>query len=358
MSRFLSPRFAGLKEYTPGEQPRDQQYIKLNTNESPYPPSQGVLDAVDTAQVAKLNLYSDPDCRDLRRALASQYGVASGQVFLSNGSDDILNFCFLAFCDDSTPVVFPEISYGFYEVYANLYGLDYAKLPLNPDFSIRADDYCGVGKTVVIANPNAQTGLALPLAEIERIVRSNPDNIVVVDEAYVDFGGESAVPLVTQFENLLVVQTYSKSRSLAGARLGFAVGPSELIADLEKIKFSTNPYNLNRLTQIAGVAALRDQAYYDACCQKIMATREKTRKELLALGFACTDSRANFLLAASPDIPGGELYEALKRTGILVRHFSDPRISDYVRITVGTPGQMDALLDAIRSILKRRTGVR
>jgi len=353
MSRFLSSRFAGLTEYVPGEQPRGRQYIKLNTNESPYPPSQGVLDAVNTAEVAKLNLYSDPDARDLRAALSAHYVTAPEEVFLSNGSDDILNFCFMAFCDARTPVVFPEVSYGFYEVYAELYGLDYRKIPLRADFSINPDDYCGAGRTVVLANPNAQTGLALPLSDIERIVRTNPGNVVVVDEAYVDFGGESAVELTRKYENLLVVMTYSKSRSLAGARLGFAIGPKALIADLEKIKYSTNPYNLNRLTQVAGIAALRDQAYYDENCKKVMATRQKTREALLALGFACTDSRSNFLLASSPEISGGVLYAALRERGILVRHFSDPIIENCIRITIGTPRQMETLIGAIRQILKR-----
>ena len=261
MSRFFARRYAGLTEYVPGEQPRDQQYIKLNTNESPYPPSQGVLDAVSTAEVKKLNLYSDPDARDLTAAVAGAYGVGPENVFLSNGSDDILNFSFMAFCDGGAR--FPEVTYGFYQVYAALHGVTYDTPALREDFSIDPQDYCSAGKTVVLANPNAQTGVALPLSDIERIVRSNPDNVVVIDEAYVDFGAESAVPLTKRYDNLLVVQTFSKSRSMAGARLGFAIGSAGLIADLNKIKYSTNPYNLNRLTQIAGVAALKDQAYYD-----------------------------------------------------------------------------------------------
>lgn len=351
MSRFLSPRFAGLTEYVPGEQPRDQQYIKLNTNESPYPPSPGVLAAVNEAEVKKLNLYSDPDAKDLAAAVAAQYGVGPENVFLSNGSDDILNFCFMGFCDRETPAVFPEVSYGFYEVYANLHGVPFEKKPMRPDFSIDPADYCGAGATVVIANPNAQTGLALPLADIERIAASDPGHVVVVDEAYVDFGGESAVGLTRRYDNVLVVQTFSKSRSMAGARLGFAIGPAALIADLNKLKYSTNPYNLNRLTQLAGVAALRDQAYYDANCRRIRETRAWTRETLLQLGFSCTDSRSNFLLASSPAIPGGELYRRLKSMGILVRHFSDPKIENWVRITIGTRAQMEALIAAIRTIL-------
>lgn len=349
MSRFLSRRFAGLREYVPGEQPQDRTYIKLNTNESPYPPSPGVLEAVSTAEVARLNLYSDPDARLLTQALAAQYGVAPENVFLSNGSDDILNFCFMAFCDGGA--VFPEVTYGFYPVYAALHGVAYATPALREDFSVDPADYCAVGKTVVLANPNAQTGLALPRGDVERIVRSNPDHAVVIDEAYVDFGAESAVALTKQYDNLLVVQTFSKSRSLAGARLGFAIGSAALIADLERLKFSTNPYNLNRLTQLAGVAALQDQAYYDENCRRIQETRARTRQALLDLGFTCTDSRANFLLASSPAVSGGALYRRLKDRGILVRHFTDPKIENHVRITIGAPREMDALLEAIRAIL-------
>ena len=349
MSRFLAARYAGIEEYVPGEQPRDQQYIKLNTNESPYPPSQGVLDAVNTAEVAKLNFYSDPDARDLTAAVAAAYDVEPENVFLSNGSDDILNFAFMAFCSDG--VRFPEVTYGFYKVYAALHGVDVETPVLNSDFSLNPDDYCAAGKTVVLANPNAQTGVALPLSEIERIVRSNPDHVVVVDEAYVDFGAESAVPLTKRYDNVLVVQTFSKSRSMAGARLGFAIGPKGLIADLNKIKYSTNPYNLNRLTQIAGVAALRDQAYYDENCCKIRETRAFTRQGLERLGFTCTDSKANFLLASSPSLSGGALYRKRKAMGILVRHFSDPKIENWVRITIGSKEQMEALLNAVQTLL-------
>lgn len=349
MSRFIRSRFASLEAYVPGEQPQDQPYIKLNTNESPYPPSPGVIRALSQQETARLNLYSDPESKCLVEALAARYGVKPGNVFVSNGSDDVLNFCFLGFCEDG--VVFPSITYGFYEVYANLHNVPFEKIPVNDDFSIDPRAFHHAGKTVVLANPNAQTGLALPLAEIEEIVRSNPDHAVVVDEAYVDFGGESAVGLTGRYDNLLVVMTFSKSRSLAGARLGFAIGPEALISDLKKMQYSTNPYNLNRLTQLAGVAALSDQAYYDKACQRIQATRHRVRQTLLGLGFTCTDSRSNFLLASSPQIPGGELYRKLKERGILVRHFSDPKIENCVRITIGTDEQMDALLDAVRALL-------
>ena len=247
MSRFLIEDYQRLEAYTPGEQPTDMKYIKLNTNESPYPPSRGVLKALSGEEVSRLNLYPDPECKELKDALASLYGLTRENVFLSNGSDDILNFSFMAFCGKQTPVRFPEISYGFYKVYAELYGVDYTAVPLREDFSIDIRDYMGNDANVVIANPNAPTGIALSLDEIERIVKANPDRLVLIDEAYVDFGGQSAVALTKQYDNLLVVGTYSKSRSMAGARLGFAFGNRELIADLEKIKFSTNPYNINRL---------------------------------------------------------------------------------------------------------------
>ena len=349
MSRFFSARYQGLEAYVPGEQPQDMAYIKLNTNESPYPPSARVLDAVSREAVSKLNLYPDPDCRLLTRAIAARYAVAPECVFLANGSDDILNFCFMGFCADG--VIFPAVTYGFYEVYAKLYGLNYSKIPLSSDFSVDYRDYCGAGRSVVLANPNAQTGKAIPISQIEQIAASNPDHLVVVDEAYVDFGAQSCVPLTKRYENLLVCQTFSKSRSMAGARLGFAIASPALIADLNRLKFSTNPYNINRLTQLAGIAALEDGEYYDANCRKIIETRAYVRRELLARGFCVTDSSANFVLARSDRMDGQALYEALKRRGILVRHFSDARIRDCIRITIGTKQQMDALLRKIDEIM-------
>ena len=353
MSRFINARYAQMEAYTPGEQPTDMQYIKLNTNESPFPPSDGVMAAINAAAVSKLNLYPDPLCKGLKRKLASLYAVKEENVFVSNGSDDILNFSFMAFCNDSDhPVKFPSISYGFYRVYADLYGVCYTEIPLKSDFSICVEDYLGNDANVVIANPNAPTGLALSLDEVERIVSANPDRVVLIDEAYVDFGAESAIDLVQKYENLLVVRTYSKSRSMAGARLGFAIGHPDLIADLEKIKFSTNPYNINRLTLLAGEAAIDDDAYYLKNCQTIAQIREYTQEELRCLGFECTDSKANFIFAKTQKIGGKELYLELKRRGILVRHFDKAQISEYNRITVGTKEQMDALLDAIREIIQ------
>lgn len=351
MSRFISPRFEALKEYIPGEQPQDMQYIKLNTNESPYPPSPEVIAALSSAECEKLRLYSDPTCRELKAALAENYGVEPENVIVGNGSDEILSFIFMAFCDKNTGVCYPDISYGFYPVFADLYGLSRCEMPLLDDFSINADDYCEINKTIIIANPNAPTGIALPINEIERIVRTNPNNVVAIDEAYVDFGGESCVALTKKYDNLLVVQTFSKSRSLAGARLGYAIGSAALIADMEKLRNSTNPYNINRLSLLAGTAAVKSRGYYDENCKKIIETREYTKAELKKLGFSCTDSRTNFVFAAHPSIGGAELYAGLKKRGVLVRHFSKPRTDSYVRITIGERVQMDALLAAIKELL-------
>lgn len=262
MSRFLNKKYRGLAAYEPGEQPQDKAYIKLNTNESPFPPSDGVLDALSRDAAARLNLYPDPECGELRSALAAQYGVRPENVFVSNGSDDILSFSFMAFCGGDTEVVFPDITYGFYKVYAEFYGAAYREIPLTEELAVRASDYYGLQKNIVLANPNAPTGLTISLKEVEEICRTNPDHIVLIDEAYVDFGGESSVRLTGRYENLITVMTYSKSRSLAGARLGFAIADEALIADLNRMKYSTNPYSINRLTLRAGTAAIRDQAYY------------------------------------------------------------------------------------------------
>ncbi len=353
MSRFFSKKYKNLEAYTPGEQPRDMQYIKLNTNESPFPPSQGVMEAVK-AEVGKLQLYSDPESTAATVALAELYGVKPTEVLLTNGSDEILNFAFMAFCDDEHPIVFPDITYGFYPVFAELNAIPYEKIPLADDFSVRAEDYIGIGKNIVIANPNAPTGLTLTLGEIEEIVKSNPDHIVIIDEAYVDFGGESAVSLIHKYDNLLVTQTFSKSRSMAGARLGFGIGAESLIADLQTIKYSTNPYNVNRMTAAAGLAAIKENEYYMENCKKIIEVREKTREALLKMGFAVTESKANFLFAKSDDISGEELYLELKRRGVLVRHFKTEKIKDYNRITIGTWEQMEIFLTRVREILAEK----
>ncbi|HIQ70138.1 MAG TPA: histidinol-phosphate transaminase [Candidatus Avoscillospira stercorigallinarum] len=351
MSRFLNPRLAHLEVYTPGEQPQDQVYTKLNTNESPYPAAPEVVAAIDAEQVRNLRLYSDPVCRPLIEKLAQVYGLHPNQVFVSNGSDDILNFAFWAFAGQPGKAAYPDVTYGFYQVFADLHQVEANVIPLQADFSVRVEDYLNLGQMIVLANPNAQVGRALTRAEMERIIAANPDHVVVVDEAYVDFGAESCVPLIDRYPNLLVVQTFSKSRSLAGARLGFALGSAELIADLNRLKYSTNPYNVNRLTMAAGVAALEAADYYAKNCRAIQETRAWTVQALEALGFTVVPSLANFVLAAHKTVDGETIYRELKRRGILVRHFTAPRIANYNRITIGSPEQMALLVQTLGEIL-------
>ena len=349
MSRFIDSRLGALEEYVPGEQPQDKKYITLNTNEFPYPPAPQVIAAVTAAEVADLRLYSDPTCKVLKEKLAARYGAEPENVFVGNGSDEVLNFAFMAWCRGGA--AFADITYGFYSVFAELYGIDAEVIPLKEDLSVDPEEYMNKGKAVVLANPNAPTGLCLPRDTIERVVKSNPGSAVIVDEAYVDFGGESATELTKKYDNLLVVGTFSKSRALAGARVGFGVGDKELIRDLEKIKYCTNPYNINRLSLVAAAAALDARAYYDEKDALVAETREKAQKELRARGFAVSESKANFIFAKHEKIPGGALYEALKARGILVRHFTVPRIRDYNRITVGTPEEMKTLIDNIKEII-------
>lgn len=351
MSRFFNRSLDRLVPYTPGEQPQDQQYVKLNTNESPYPPSPGVISALDAQEAADLRLYSDPEARVLKAALAKQYGVEPANVFVGNGSDEALNFAFLAYAADGRGVAFADITYGFYPVFAELYHIPVQTVPLRENFTLSPEDYYGLHRTIVIANPNAPTGIALSRTQVEGILQANPDCVVVLDEAYVDFGGESCVSLTGQYPNLLVVQTYSKSRSMAGARLGYAIGNAALIQDLETIKFSTNPYNVNRLTLKAGAQALAEQAYYDKNCQRIMETRAYTARELEKLGFTVLPSQTNFLFARKPGVEGADVYRRLKERGVLVRHFDKERIRDYNRITIGTREQMDILLEKLREFL-------
>ena len=341
-----------MEAYTPGEQPRDKKYIKLNTNESPYPASPKAVAAINEYEVKDLRLYPDPTCSELREAIAKRYGVKKENVFVSNGSDDILNFFFLGFCDEEKTAVFPDITYGFYPVYCNLYGLNYREIPLQSDFSVKVEDYLNVGSNVVIANPNAPTGKVIPLDDIRKIVESNKEYVCLIDEAYVDFGAQSAATLVNEYNNLLVVQTFSKSRSLAGGRLGFAIASEELIEGLEKIKYSTNPYSINRLTLIAGKAAIEDEEYFEECRQKIIETREYTTNELEKRGFEVIPSKANFVFARSSSIDGETLYLKLKEKGILVRHFKKERIKDYLRITIGKREEMERLIEVLDELAR------
>ncbi len=351
MSKFFSKKYVKLTPYTPGEQPKDIKYLKLNTNESPFEVSPSVAMAL-SEESRKLQLYSDPQSINLRQKIAEIYGIDINQVIVTNGSDEVLNFAFMAFCDKDNPIVFPDITYGFYPVFAQLNDIPYTEIPLKSNFSVDSNDYIGVNKNIVIANPNAPTGLCITLDEIEKIVKSNPYNVIIIDEAYIDFGGESAVSLIDKYDNLLVTQTFSKSRSMAGARLGFGIGNKDLIADLNTIKYSTNPYNVNRLTEWAGVAALNDNEYYMENCKKIIENREYTANELLKLGFEVIPSKANFIFAKSNKISGEKLYLTLKEKGILIRHFGKERIKEYIRITIGTKTQMETFINTLKEILK------
>lgn len=346
MSRYFSKKFKALVPYTPGEQPKEMKYIKLNTNESPFPPSERAMKKAAEA-VKNLQLYCDPECRKLVKKASEIFSVDTDEILFTNGSDEILNFAFSAFCDETHPAVFPDITYGFYPVFAEINRVPYEEIPLKYDFTISVDDYIGINKTIFIANPNAPTGIALSLNDIEKIVSSNPESVVVIDEAYVDFGTKSAVSLIHKYSNLLVTQTFSKSRSLAGGRLGFGIACKELIADLNTIKYSTNPYNINSLTQAVGAGVLEDEEYTKSNCKTIIENREYLTKKLEAMGFFVLPSKANFVFARHDKTDGRALYEALKGKGVLVRHFDSERLRDYNRITVGTKEQIDILTQKI-----------
>ncbi len=353
MSRFFSKKYKNLTPYTPGEQPRDMKYIKLNTNESPYPPSEKAIKEASLA-AQRLQLYPDPACKALNEALAEAFGVTADEILVTNGSDEILNFAFAAFCDEESPALFADITYGFYEVFAELYGIPYEKKPLREDFTLNLDDYKTNKATLFIANPNAPTGIAITPSEVEDILKANPDRVAVIDEAYVDFGAQSCVPLIKKYSNLLVTQTFSKSRSMAGARLGVGFACPELIRDLNTIKYSTNPYNINSMTMAAGIGVLADAEYTAKNCRSIIENREYLIRELKALGFTMTDSVTNFVFARHNTVGGGEIYKALKEKGILVRHFTGERICEYNRITVGCAEDMKTLVAALKIILEEK----
>ena len=354
MSRFLSSKYKDLTPYVPGEQPKDRRYIKLNTNENPFPPSPRAQ-ALAAEAAAGLQLYSDPECTLLVEKAAQYYGIDRDEIIFTNGSDEMLNFAFMTFCDDNRPAAFPDITYGFYSVFADLNHIPYTTIPLRDDFSVGVEDYLGLNKTIFLANPNAPTGLALPMERIEAILQSNPNSIVVIDEAYADFNGESAVPLIHKYENLLVIQTFSKSRSMAGARLGLGIGCKALIRDLNVIKYSTNPYNVNSMTMAASIGSLEDTEYFKTTLDTILNNREWTADALKALGFSMTDSRTNFLFVTHPKLDGGKLYQQLKDRGILVRFFNTPRLKDYNRITIGSKDEMQVLVSTIKEILEEST---
>lgn len=350
MSRFLAHKLSVLKPYVPGEQPQDMKYVKLNTNESPYSPAPALLDALGNEEVRNLRLYSDPELKELISAISDFHGIDKKKIFCSNGSDEVLSFAFLAWGDKG--VAYADITYGFYPVFTQLYGLDEKVIPLKEDFSIDTTEYEGLNRMCVIANPNAPTGKVVSVESIRNIAKTNPDNVVIVDEAYVDFGGQSALSLIDECENVLVVRTFSKSRQLAGARLGYAMGSEELIGDLNRVKFSFNPYNVNRLTSLLGALSMNDKDWFDTCRNKIINTRKYTTEQLRARGFEVLDSLANFIFAKPCGISGEDYYLKLKENGVLVRYFNKDRIRDYVRITIGTDEEMQTLIEKTDMILK------
>ena len=351
MSRFFSEKYIDLEPYVPGEQPKTQRLIKLNTNENPYPPHEAVTEAV-REESGKLHLYSDPESMELRDALAENLGVDPEKLIVTNGSDEVLNYAFMAFCDEHIPAVFPDVTYGFYPVFARINQVPWREIPVNDDLTLDIRSYFNAAGTLFIANPNAPTGLALKRSEIEELLKKNSYNVVVVDEAYVDFGGDSCLPLVDKYDNLLVTRTFSKSRSMAGARLGFGIAQPELIRDLNAMRSSTNPYNVNRLTAAAGIASLKHDDYNMKNCETIIGTREKSERALKELGFEVTLSRTNFLFVRHPAISGAALQKELRKHRILVRHFDQERIRDYNRISIGTPEQMQKLIEAVKAILE------
>lgn len=353
MSRFLDEKYVGLKPYTPGEQPKEMgRLIKLNTNENPYPPSPKAIQALNYGEINNLRLYSDPEALALTQAIADYYGIDTDMVSAGNGSDEILAFIFMAFHGQNGKVYYPEISYSFYPVYCDIYGLDGVKIPLGKDFRINTEDYTELDGTIVITNPNAPTGRALTAADIGKILDSNRDNLVVIDEAYVDFGAESSVYLTKEYDNLLVVQTMSKSRSLAGARVGYAIGNREIISDINRIKFSFNPYNINRLSLIAGAEAMKDEAYFNDICRKIISTREWFSEKMRDLGFDVIPSKANFVFVSHKKISGSEYFAKLRKCNIIVRYFNDEKIKNYVRITIGLDEDMKRLVEVTETILE------
>lgn len=343
MSRFLSKSASAVKPYTPGEQPQGMRYIKLNTNENPYPPSPAVLAAFSAFDANDLRLYPDPTALNFRTAVAESRGLKPEQVFAGCGSDEVLAFAFMAFFDRGDRIYFPDVTYAFYSVYADLFGLCAAEIPLS-DYAVKVQDYFGLDGNIILANPNAPTGICLSIRDVEQILKANPDRLVIIDEAYIDFSGEdSSVGLIGQYDNLLVVQTFSKSLGLAGMRLGLGFGNPELIAALERIKYSFSPYNLDRVALSAGIAAVKDSSYTAQQIEKIIKTRERTAEAIGQMGYTVLPSRTNFIFVKGP-MDGAELFGKLRDSGILVRYFNTPKTKDFVRITVGTDDEMDILI--------------
>ena len=352
MSEYWSKLVHDLEPYVPGEQPQDQQYVKLNTNENPYPPAPEVARVLAEFDSDRLRRYPDPESSELVAALARYHGLQAAQVFVGNGSDEVLAHAFQAFFQQTEPLLFADISYSFYPVYCALYRITYETVPLDERFEIDCGGFRRANGGIIIPNPNAPTGIALESAAIRELLADNPESVVVIDEAYVDFGAESAVPLIEEFPNLLVVQTFSKSRNLAGLRLGCALGQAHLIEALQRIKNSFNSYPVNQLSSAIGIASLEDEAYFQVCRKKIIASRDRVSERLGELGFEVLPSRANFVFAGHSEHDAAEIYRALKAAGILVRYFDKPRIDSYLRISIGSEDECEALLAALEDILR------
>ncbi|TEB09863.1 histidinol-phosphate transaminase [Pelotomaculum propionicicum] len=352
MSRFWSDINRVISPYIPGEQPKNEKYIKLNTNENPYPPSPQVVKAIEKVLNDSLRLYPDPTCEDLRLAIAEYYDLKKEQVHVGNGSDELLAFSFLAFFNpNGLPILMPDITYSFYKVYTSLFKINCEKIPLEDDFSIRPELFYKKNGGVVIANPNAPTGMFLPLEDITGILEHNPDQVVIVDEAYIDFGGISAVKLIGDYPNLLVIKTLSKSRSLAGLRVGYALGQKELIEGIDRIKNSINSYTLDRLALAGANAAIKDDAYFQEVRRRIIMTRERVSNTMGEIGFKVLPSKANFIFVTHPLIPAGELFQKLRENGVLVRYFKEPRIDNFLRVSIGSDQEMDSFISILKSIL-------
>ena len=350
MNKFWNEKVKNIKPYVPGEQPKDKKYIKLNTNESPYPPAPGVKKAISESDAGDLRLYPDPDVSELKKEIAAYYNLNEDQIFVGNGSDEVLAFSYMAFFNKNDNIYYSDITFSFYTVYSDLFDLNENLIPLEKNYEINIKDYKNLDGGIIIANPNAPTSIGLKLNDIEDIIKNNINNIVIIDEAYIDFGGESAYSLINRYDNLLVIQTFSKSRSLAGMRLGFALGNKELIDGLKRIKFSFNSYTINRMSIVSGIEAIKDKKYFEEMSKKIITTREKTAVELKKIGFEVLDSKANFLFIRHKNVPGSDLYQKLREEGVLVRYFNKKNIDDFIRVTIGTDNDMDIFIKKIKKI--------
>lgn len=353
MSRFLGKRYENLEKYVPGEQPKDQKYIKLNANETSMKPSPKVLEILKSERMERLGFYADPDAKELRLAVAEKYQVKMEEVFVGNGSDEVLGMIFLAFFDETTKIAYPDITYGFYEGFAKSFAIDGKAIPLKEDFTVDVDAFIESGRYIILANPNAPTGYVLPISEIERMAASDPDRLVLIDEAYVDYGNETCIPLIHKYKNLIVVHTMSKSKNLAGAHIGYCVADKSLIDDLNGIKFSFNPFNMSDISLAIGTAAVKDSAYYEKCAKEIIANREFLSEELRKLGFQVLESHTNFIFVTNPAMYAKEYNQKLREHGILARYYDTPRIDNFLRITIGTREEMEAVVEATREILQK-----